>query len=388
MIEYDSKPFGHGPVHHLDRLLAFQRIERAGVWRCAAAAFLISWPPLVVAAAWEGLAVGGASHESLIFDFVAIARYAIAVPLLVFGESIYVPRLCRIHREFAEGGFVADEDQKRFAELGTRTEHVLGSVWMEVALVVLAYGITFGVQDAQYRTGSSSWATPVIDGLQYRSSAGWWRMLVSHPLFLLLVLRNVVRLCTWTSVLWRISRMNLRLVAVHADRVGGLRFVTTSVYALLPLAFTFGVLMAAPATEGVVVDGMSPWDFQNRIIATPIIALAAFAGPLLVFEQQLWRLKVQGVFDYGNLATRVGRRFEARWLTRSPVTESVLDAPDFSATTDLFSIVANVRESRLVLVDSLVMVPLIVTVLAPFVPLFLALVRVDEILKFVWRAVM
>ena len=388
MIEYDSTPFGQGPVQHLDRLLTLRRTARASVVRCAAVAFLFSWPPLVAMAAWEGLAVGGQPHEALLVDFLATARYAIAVPLFVIAESIYVPQLCRIYREFADGGFVADADRERFAALAIRTGHVLRSVWVEVALIVLTYGITFRLPDVYDATAISSWTEPLRDGLRQRSLAGWWRLWVSHPLFLILLLRSLVRLCAWTWVLWRISRMDLRLIPAHADRVGGLLFVTTSVYALLPLAFIFGVLMASRVTEGVIVDGVSPRAFEQRIIATPVVALIAFAGPLLVFERQLWHLKVHGLFDYGVLATRMGRRFEERWLIKgSPVTESALAAPDFSATTDLFSIVSNVRQSRLMLPDLSVAIQLVVTVLLPFVPLLLALVPVREILMFVWKAV-
>ncbi len=71
------------------------------------------------------------------------------------------------------------------------------------------------------------------------------------------------------------------------------------------------------------------------------------AGPLIVFQRQLWRMKLQGTFDYGLLATRVARRFESRWLKGSrALAEDVLDTRDLSATTDLFGVVANVRQSR------------------------------------------
>ncbi len=58
-------------------------------------------------------------------------------------------------------------------------------------------------------------------------------------------------------------------------------------------------------------------------------------------------MKLQGTFDYGLLATRVARRFESRWLKGSrALAEDVLDTRDLSATTDLFGVVANVRQSR------------------------------------------
>ena len=388
MIASESRPFGEGPVRHLDRVLAF-RLDRASVAGRAAAAFLIAWPPLLVLAVWQALASGQDLHESLLVDVRAFARYAIAVPLLVIAESIYVPRLCHIHREFAEGGFVAADDRERFAALALGTERVLASLWMELILVAVVYAVTFSARDVQDMAAHSSWGAPLIDGERHRSWAGWWRVLVSHPLFLVLGLRSVVRLAAWTRMVWGISRLKLRLIPAHADLVGGLRFVTTSVYAFLPLAFIFGVLMAARAAEGVLIEGLPPSAFRGQIIATPVIAAVVFAGPLMLFRKQLWDLKVNGLFDYGVLATRVGRRFEARWLpTGSEMTEAVLEAPDFSATTDLFSIVANVRESRLFLVDSTVIVPLVAAVMAPFLPLLFALVPFEDILAFIEKAVL
>lgn len=389
MIAYEAEPYGCGPVRHLDRLLSFRRFERASAVRCAATAFLISWPPLVATAAWQGLAMGRAPHEALLLDFVATSRYAIAVPLLVIAEWVYVPRLCHIHREFADGGFVAEGDRARFAAMAGRVRWIFGSIWIEVVLVGLAYAITFGVPDVYYGTAISNWAAPAIDGRPQTSLAGWWRMLVSHPLFLVLLLRSLARMCAWTVVLWRISRMDLHVIPAHPDLLGGLRFVTTAVYALMPMAFTFGVLMAARAAQGVIVDGQSPWAFRNLMIATPIVAVIVFAAPLLVFQRQLWHLKVHGLFDYGTLATRIGRRFETRWLSEgTPVTEQALEAPDFSATTDSFSIMANARESRLFMLDWSVIVPLVVTTLLPFAPVLLTRVRFEEVLMFVWKAIM
>jgi hypothetical protein len=386
-MESDREPFGRGPVHHLDGLL-FERLARAHPHWQAAIAFLVAWPPLVALAGLQSMAGGGDLPRAVLLDFLAGARYAISVPLLVVAESVYIPRLCRIHREFQTGGFVAEPDRERFERLGGTVGNLLGSFWMELAVVALAYGLTFGLADTPRWLARTRWEITLVEGYRQRSFAGWWLLLVSHPLFLVLALRSVLRLCAWTWMLWRISTLQLRLIPVHPDLAGGLRFVTTSVYALLPLALALGVLMAARATEGVMLYGLSPWTFRVHIFAAPIVAILVCAGPLLVFERQLWRLKVQGLYKYGVLATRVARRFEARWLTSGTrMVDNALSAPDFSATTDLFSIVSNARQSRLVLLDSSAVLPLVATVLIPFGPLLISVVPIDQILSFVWRIV-
>jgi hypothetical protein len=69
-----------------------------------------------------------------------------------------------------------------------------------------------------------------------------------------------------------------------------------------------------------------------------------------------WR---RGAFEYGALAVRLGSSFEDIWLAKDQQDpRAALEKPDFLATTDLYSIVANVYAMRFVPVDlqSLLMV--------------------------------
>ena len=261
---------------------------------------------------------------------------------------------------------------------------------MELALIALVYALTFEHGNMHVRGGAhSSWAAPLLDGERQRSLAGWWRVFVSHPLFLILVLRTLVRLARGRAWCGESARMNLRLIPAHADLVGGLRFVTTSVYAFLPLAFIYRRVHGVACRRGHTSSKACRHPISNIDHRNADCSRRAAGRTAAALSEAAVALKVKGLFDYGVLATRVGRRFEARWLPKgSEMTEAVLEAPDFSATTDLFSIVANVRESRLFLVDLKVVVPLVVMVMLPFVPLLFALLPLDDILTFIQRAVL
>jgi uncharacterized membrane protein len=58
-----------------------------------------------------------------------------------------------------------------------------------------------------------------------------------------------------------------------------------------------------------------------------------------------------------------------------------LEVPDFSATTDLYQIVSNVREMKEVPVDLIQLRSLIIAVLLPFLPVALAAVPLRKILE-------
>src|SRR6266705_2184368 len=82
---------------------------------------------------------------------------------------------------------------------------------------------------------TATWyATPTAEGSKL-SLAGIWYGYLSLPLFQFLLLRWYFRLFIWTRFLWQVSRIELSLVPTHPDRVGGLGFLTRTVYAFTPL---------------------------------------------------------------------------------------------------------------------------------------------------------
>jgi hypothetical protein len=63
-------------------------------------------------------------------------------------------------------------------------------------------------------------------------------------LYEFLLFRWYFRLFIWAQFLWRVSRLDLDLKPTHPDKVGGLGFVGTSVFAFSPIAAANGVLVA------------------------------------------------------------------------------------------------------------------------------------------------
>jgi hypothetical protein len=117
-----------------------------------------------------------------------------------------------------------------------------------------------------------------------------------------------------------------------------------------------------------------------KYVALVVVAfvLMICVTPLCVFFYSLLRAKRKGMFSYGTLATSMGRRFEGRWIPESTnLSEDALVAPDFSATTDLNSITANVYEMRSVPFKSGMIVRLAAWTLVPMIPVALAAIPLD-----------
>lgn len=378
---FDAGPYRWLPTALVPRCRASRR-----VWRDALLTAVVSWVPLAILAAIQGHAVSGDAHESLLLDAGAYGRYLVASPLFVLAGSVYLPRLGFTVRQFVDAGVIADRDLAEYNALVASTRRLLASHWTDAALLCVAYAATLTLAPSPGQF--STWVTPASGGSSHLSLAGWWRTLVSQPLFFGLVASWLWRLLLWARFLWRVGRMDLRLVAAHPDRLGGLRFLSLPLGGFLILAFALGVVTASSIAGSVIFDGRTLADFMHLLGAQVSIVLVMFAGPPLLLMPSLLRLQYRGTITYGRLASQLGRMFEEKWIASGrPVRSEALGASDFSATTDLFSIVANVRAINPFVVDVRSIVALAVATLLPHALLALAVLPFDEVMRVVLKAI-
>ena len=384
-----AEPFDAGPYTRVQQRLRLMRPGVLALGRRAALLAAIAWLPLLLLAAAQGLAIGPTPRESLLLDIGAYARYLIALPLFVIAEGTCLPRLSQITRHFVTAGLVRDEDRGRIAELIASSRRLLEHRGAELVLVIIAYALAIGVPEFIYPRGISSWVAPIRNGEAAMSWAGWWRMLVSQPLYLLFLGIWLWRLTCWTRLLWRISRLDLQLVPAHPDRMGGLHFVSYALPTFALVVIAIDVAFAGGIAEGILVDGRPPRQYYVLVATIVVGVLAIVAGPLFVFAGTLWRARQRGIFEYEGLAGALGRRFERRWLgSGKPPDDDALAAPDFSATTDLYSIVRNVTEIRLLPFDLRSLAPLVGAAVLPFLPLVLIILPFGELLTLLARLVL
>jgi hypothetical protein len=379
-----ADPFDAGPYARLQAALRFPPpTVLRGAWKRPLAFAAIAWVPLLALAAVEGLLLHPNPREAFLLDASAHTRYLVAIPLLVAAEPWCLPRLALIARQFARAGLVEESDVERLEELRGSARRVLDQRGTEIFLAAAALIATVVMTTVFYPLGTASWVMPGNGGtVGLLSLAGWWRSLVSQPLFLILLGSWVVRLWVWSRFLWGVANLRLRLVAAHPDLAAGLRFLAGSAGAFAPVAFAASAVVAGTMGESILLGAPAQ---QPRhlftILATVALCLLVFAGPTLVFVRQLSRVRLMGMIDYGALADGVGRRFEERWLrTDREIDQDPLSAVDFSALTDLYSIVSNVREMRLAPMGVRDLVPIIAAALLPFVPLVLVALPLDVVL--------
>src|SRR5262249_24514359 len=273
------------------------------------------------------------------------ARSLIAAPLFIVCEVLCLKRLAAIVSQFLKSQVIRSQDEPAFHGLVMSNRRLMNATLPEVVAVIISYVIAISLIRYVSNLPIRGWFLNDDAGL---SLAGWWYALVSLPLLLILFFGWLWRIILWSRFLIRLAAMNLRLIAAHPDRASGLKFLNSSLVAFMPLAFNFGVIAAGAEANQVAYKNANMDDLQSTVFGLIVFVLLLFVCPLLVFVFKLHGQKVAGIFSYGTLADRVGHQFEEKWLrSYDEHGNEALEAPDFSATTDLYSIVANVHNMRL-----------------------------------------
>ena len=186
----------------------------------------------------------------------------------------------------------------------------------------------------------------------------------------------------WARFLWQVSRLDLRLVPTHPDRVGGLGFLANTVYAFLPLAVAHGALLAGLLANRIFYLGAALPEFKPEIAVLVVFLLGVVLGPLLVFAPQLAETKRTGNREYGALAQRYVRAFDVKWLRGgAPADESLVGSGDIQSLADLGNSFEVVRTMRIAPVTTEALLRLVAATLVPLVPLALTMMSLEELLK-------
>lgn len=348
----------------------------------------VAWLPLLALSALAGDALGGAATIPFFYDIEAHVRFLVALPILIAAELIVHKRLRPVIRQFVERRLVAPEDLPKFQQAIDATLRLRNSVVVEVVLLVLVYTVGIWVWRTQIALETATWyAVPQGEGTQL-TPAGYWYLFVSVPIFQFILARWYVRLALWFYFLWRVSRLELRLIPIHPDRTAGLSFLGRSTNAFVPILVAHGAMLAGLIASQIFYAGQDLMAFKVGIAGVVAFLVVVMLSPLTVFGPQLWSAKRRGLGEFGRLAGRYVREFEEKWIhgnapggapkDEAPQ-ETLLGSADIQSLADLGNSYAVVQEMRFVPFGMKDAVRLAAATAAPLLPLTLTIFSLEEL---------
>jgi len=344
---------------------------------------LFTWLPLLVLSALEGQLLGGSAAVPFLRDLDIHIKFLIIVPLLIGAELVVHQRMRFVVKQFLERHLIAENDLPRFDSAIASAFRLRNSVLGEGLLIAFVYVVGVLIIWRQYSAlATVTWyAAPTGEGLKL-SFSGVWYGYVSLPIFQFLLMRWYFRIFIWMRFLWQLSRLDLSLIPTHPDRVGGLGFLSNTVFAFTPLAVAHGGLLAGFIANRIFYLGAALPQFKIEIAVLVVFVLCMVLGPLLLFAPQLAEAKRRGNREYGTLAERYVREFDAKWLRGgAPADEPLVGSGDIQSLADLSNSFEVVRTMRIAPITKAAFVQLVAATLAPIVPLALTMMPLEELLK-------
>ena len=369
-----------GPLHWLLVRLGNAGDDRRLVVRRALAVVLITWLPLLLLSLVQGLAWGRQIGIPFLRDFAVNVRLLVAVPILVLAESRIDQRWRTLVLEFLRSELINQKTLSSFEAVLERAMHWRDRVLPEALLLVAAiFPSLFFVKTELLMTGTSNWHNLGSGAL---SAAGWWFNFVSTPIFRFLLLRWFWRMFLWTSFLWSVSRINLFLVATHADLAAGLGFLSEGQKAFSPIVFAGGAVVAAEVGNAIAYQGAVLSSMKFPMIGYGVLATIFLILPLLVVAPVLLKIKRKGLLEYGAEVTIHNQLFEQKWIQgKQPAGETLLGSPDASSLADLGSSFTVVRQMRVVPIDKPTLIALAVSAALPMLPVVLYATPTPELIR-------
>jgi hypothetical protein len=344
----------------------------------------VAWLPLLMLSTLERHVLGGTASLPFLSDIEVHVRFLVALPLLIVAELVVHRRMRRLVRQFVERRLIDQTERSRFDAAVASAFRLRNSIIAELLLLLVVYAVGISGVWRHFIALSSTatwYAEPTPSGMKL-SLTGLWYVYVSLPIFQFLLARWYYRIFIWVRFLWQVSRLKLSLVPTHPDRVCGLGFLADVAYALTPLAVAHGAMLAGPIANRIFYVGAQLTDFKVEIVSVLILVTLVVFGPFLVFAPRLAAAKRKGLDEYGRLAERYVREFDAKWVhgtVRSD--EQLIGTADIQSLADLANSFDVVKTVRLAPITKDALIRLIAATAAPVLPLVLTMMSLEELTK-------
>ncbi len=347
----------------------------------------LTWTGVAVAAAWAPLALlcalrGGGSFQSFLTDYATQSRFLIVIPVLILSAPALHQRRLQVAQHIET--FLVPRDQyPEFHEDWTGNDKLRDSWLAKILIAVLVYATVIwlnrylspeGIEFTGWWKGGG--------GLRFMSPAGSWAAICQLSDLVVPGFSLAVAAAALVAILAFDHTPESSARRGSPRRSGRLGFLEGALRAQLPFAFCMGVGLAGAVANRVFHDGHKLIAFRHL----PLILIGAVflicIAPYFLFTGTLMRMRRHAMLSYGAFARAVGEQFEKKWLHRADsLDEHVLEVPDFSTTTDLYGVVNNINNIRVIPVGRVDVYALILVTLIPGIPVVIASIPFDTVIR-------
>jgi hypothetical protein len=348
-----------------------------GALRLAAVALAVTWVPMVVLAAMQGLALPGAVEHPLLLDPTGWARIMIGLPMLVLIGSTITHRMAPAIEELRRLVPKAHEKEFQTALQGlTRLAH---SWSPDVILLAIAGFTSWLALHAGWSPEPGDWRSLPSSGAP--SLARIWSAAVALPIFQFVLMRWGWRIIVWWGFLRRVGRMGLELLPTHPDGFAGLGFLGEAQSAFFLLASPLALIFSTHIVVAAMRTSEDLRSYRAPAAAFVILCGVALMGPALSFVGLLVNARRRAIFEYGRLGQSYVSQFDQKWVHGKSQSEPLLGTPDIQSLADIANSMKVVREISIIPFERRHLILFAASIALPVIPPLLMMMPLTEIIS-------
>ena len=281
-----------GPFYRLQQAAGLIDANRWNLGRRAVFALAIGWAPLVILTALfhPHLLIG------LLKDYRVYARVVIAIPVLLAGQTLLESRFRLIVQHLRNAKLLSPDDLAyMYGVVATLVRW--GDSWLpELLIILMVYLNTAAIWHERV---AEHWAWGIIGAgaSAHITPAGWYFGLVSQAIYRFLVGLGLWKWLLATFYLFKLSRLDLKLVATHPDHHGGIGFLGLAPMGFAPIAFAISAAIGSNWREQILHDGAHLMAFKFQAVVLLAVILIMALGPLVFFVPRLAKLRRWGSYS-------------------------------------------------------------------------------------------
>lgn len=380
MNQFENIVWG-GPTHKILLKVKLDTEPKSVIIRKIIFFTSFTWLPLLILSVIQSVAYNPSIKVSLLTDLVVWTRYFLALPLLFYTERMIRIQVNRSLDHFISSGIIAQNNVEQYESILTKISRIRDSKILEIIVLIIAYSsVIFYWRDTDKTNIISTWLFPDKNNM---SLAGYWYYFIAAPLFQFFLYRMLAKFLLWAAFLYKVSRMDLNLVAINPDLSGGLNFLGTSTFFFGYIGVAQASVVSSQIAKYILTNKVSLSDFTTTIIVNVIVLLILFILPTLFFVKKLTNVRFKGILEYGVVSQKYVSGFHNKWVKNiNPQKEELLGSADIQSLADLFNSFQIVTKMRIVPFSIMQVVLLILVISVPYLPLIFFIVPPLEVLKY------
>lgn len=365
-----------GPFYRLQQSSRLIGANEWNVGRRIIFAIAVGWVPLVL----MKLLADRGNLLLLLKDYRITSRMLIAVPVLLIAQPIMEASFRKIVGHIYDAGLLKGPDLAQMDDIIAKVIQLRDSVVPE--LVILLLIVVHTAVSFKTVLSGASWLAYRIGDSYHLTLAGWYAVLVSGTIFQFLLGLNLWKWLLWTMFAFKVSRLNLQLVATHPDENGGLGFLGMTPLAFTPISFAAAAVIAATFRNQILHKGAHLASFTIPAIVLVMIVAVVALGPLIFFVPRLAAVRRKGILEYAILGQMHSTEFHEKWiLNRAGHEEELIDAAEISTLCDYGQAYDRIENMKPFPTDRSALVALALSVAIPALPVVVAEIPLMVILK-------